>query len=107
MKAFICMLGILLLVILLAGKLVLLLIQKGDEDEVPVPTPKPHIPVVQLLTNVWIMEADLEGLMIFRDGQAAGCQMARTQREKKKPGIPIWKIIQQTLPKKILLMERI
>ena len=70
MKAFICMLGILLLVILLAGKLVLLLIQKGDEDEVPVPTPKPHIPVVQLLTNVWIMEADAEGLMIFRDGQS-------------------------------------
>ncbi len=70
MKAFTCMLGILLLVILLAGKLVLLLIQKGDEDEVPVPTPKPHIPVVQLLTNVWIMEADAEGLMIFRDGQS-------------------------------------
>ncbi len=70
MKAFICILGILLLVILLIGKLVLLLIHKGEDEEVPVPTPEPHIPVIQLMTNVWIMEADEEGLMIFRDGQS-------------------------------------
>ena len=70
MKAFICLLGILLLVILLFGKLLLHLIHRGDEEEVPVPTPKPHIPVIQLLTNVWIMEADEEGLMIYRDGQS-------------------------------------
>ncbi|HBA47241.1 MAG TPA: hypothetical protein DCZ91_05480 [Lachnospiraceae bacterium] len=70
MKAFICLLGILLLVILLIGKLVLLLIHRGEDEEIPVPTPEPHIPVIQLMTNVWIMEADEEGLMIFRDGQS-------------------------------------
>lgn len=70
MKAFISLLGILLLVILLFGKLLLLLVHRGDEEEVPAPTPEPHIPVIQLLTNVWIMEADEEGLMIFRDGQS-------------------------------------
>ena len=69
MKAFICLLGILLLLILLFGKLVLFLVHKGDDEEVPVPTPEPHIPVIHLLTNVWIMEADEEGLLIFRDGR--------------------------------------
>lgn len=71
MKALICVLGIVLLAILLFGKLILLLIHRGDdEDETPVPTPEPHIPVIELLTNVWIMEADEEGLLIFRDGQS-------------------------------------
>ena len=38
-KAFICLLGILLLVILLCGKLILLMIHREDEEEFPVPTP--------------------------------------------------------------------
>lgn len=68
LKGFICLLGILLLVILLFGRLILLLIHKGDEEG-PEPTPEPHVPVVELLTNVWIMEADEEGMMLFRDGE--------------------------------------
>ena len=76
-KAFICLLGILLLVILLFGKLILLLIHREDGDEeIPLPTPTPHIPVIELLTNVWIMEADEEGLLIFRDGQSERCPWA-------------------------------
>lgn len=70
MKAFICVLGILLLVILLFGKLLLLLVHRGEEEEQPVPTPEPHIPVVELLTNVWVMEADAEGLLVFQDGES-------------------------------------
>ena len=69
-KAFICLLGILLLVILLCGKLILLMIHREDEEEFPVPTPEPHVPVIEQLINVWIMEADEEGLLIFRDGQS-------------------------------------
>ncbi len=64
LKAFICLLGILLLIILLLGKLLLMLFYTDDED-----IPIPHIPVVQIFTNVWVMEMDEEGLTIFRDGQ--------------------------------------
>ncbi len=66
LKAFICLLGILLLVILLLGRFLLLLIHRDEEEEEPAPTP--HIPVIEMFANVWIMEADEEGIMIFRDG---------------------------------------
>lgn len=66
LKAFICLLGILLLVILLLGRFLLLLIHRDEEEEEPEPTP--HIPVIEMFANVWIMEADEEGIMIFRDG---------------------------------------
>ena len=60
-----------LLVILLFGRLLLHLVHRPEEDEeVPVPTPEPHIPVVELFANVWIAEADQEGLLIFREGQS-------------------------------------
>ncbi len=91
MKAFICLLGILLLMILLFGKLLLLLIHKGDDEEIPVPTPEPHIPVIQLMANVWIMESDEEGLLIFRDGQSEfypwGGQTAAGQPEIGTSGV--------------------
>ncbi len=67
MKAFVCVLGFLLLVVLLIGRLVMLLIHREDE-EAPEPTPTPHVPVVERFANVWIMEADGEGIRIFRDG---------------------------------------
>lgn len=63
MKAFICILGLLLLVILLLGKLILGFLSSNEEPEDEV-----HIPVVEVHTNVWIMEADEDGLMIYRDG---------------------------------------
>lgn len=68
MKAFVCLLGILLLVILLLARLALFLIHKGDDEEMAEPTPEPHIPVKNLFSNVWIMEIDEEGMLIFRDG---------------------------------------
>lgn len=68
LKAFVCLLGFLLLVILAAAKLVLVLVHRGDGGEEEIPTPTPHIPVVQTFSNVWIMEANEAGLLIFRDG---------------------------------------
>lgn len=64
LKAFVCLLGILLLVVLLLGKLILMMIHRDEED-----IPMPHIPVIQIFRNVWVMEADASGLTIFRDGQ--------------------------------------
>ncbi len=65
-KAFICLLGLGLIVVLLLAKLVLIWLRgpKGDEPTAPYI----HIPVIELLTNVWIMEEGEEGLKIFRDG---------------------------------------
>lgn len=72
LKAFICLLGFLLLVILILGKLISLLVHRTQEEPEPgdqIPSPSPHIPVVQVLTNVWIMELGDGELVIFHDGE--------------------------------------
>lgn len=63
LKAMICGLGLLLLIILLLGRFFNILFSRDGEREEEV-----HIPVIELLTNVWIMEADEEGILIYRDG---------------------------------------
>lgn len=71
MKAFVCLLGLLLIVILLAAKVILLMVHRGNEgDGIPSPIPTPYIPVIQIFSNVWIMEVDEGGLLIFRDGES-------------------------------------
>lgn len=72
LKAFICLLGLVLIVVLLLGKLLLVWIHRDPEEETPsspVQTAEPHIPVVQVLTNVWILEEGEEGILVFHDGQ--------------------------------------
>ena len=66
LKAFICVLGVLLLIILVVGKLIVTLIHKEEEEP---ELPKPHIPVIQKLSNIWILEEDDSGILIFRDGE--------------------------------------
>ncbi len=72
LKAFICLLGLLLLVFLFLGKFVAFLVHRGDGGEqppVPEQTAEPHEPVVRQLVNVWILEADQEGILLFREGE--------------------------------------
>jgi len=69
LKAFICLLGCLLLLILLLGKFVSLLVHRtGEKPEDEPISPSPHIPVVEVLTNVWILDVGDGELVIFRDG---------------------------------------
>lgn len=63
LKTLITVLGLLLLFILLVGKLANSPSDKEKENEGQV-----HIPVVEQFNNIWIMEADAEGIVIFRDG---------------------------------------
>lgn len=65
LKAFICLLGFLLLLILLLGKLFFLLVHRDEEPE----SKTPHTPVVEVLTNVWILDVGEKELVIFRDGE--------------------------------------
>ena len=65
LKVFICFLGMLLLLILLLGKLLLLLLHMRDDEDFPLPP----IPILRILTNVWVMEMDGEGLTVFQDGE--------------------------------------
>lgn len=60
-KAFICLLGFIFIIILLLAKLIFSFVHKEPEIE-------PPIPVEELLSNVWIMEADKNGIMVFCDG---------------------------------------
>ncbi len=59
LKAWICILGILLLVILFVTGFLFSLI--GREPE--------HVPVVRELVNVWIMEVEETGIRVFEEGQ--------------------------------------
>lgn len=78
LKAFICLLGIFLLFLLVVAGL---LWARGDgEEEEPQPLEseetEEHIPVVEQLHNVWIMEADGKGLLCYVDGEERLLQIA-------------------------------
>lgn len=60
LKLLISGLGLLLLIILLLGQALAGLFRQ-NEDEI-------HIPLMETLTNVWIVEADESGILIFREG---------------------------------------
>lgn len=62
-KALICCMGLLLLIILFLGQLIISLLNREETPE------EIHIPVIEYITNVWIMESDEEGILIFCDGQ--------------------------------------
>ncbi len=85
LKAFICFLGFLLLVLLLLGRVILALLHRGNGEEESLPQePPPHVPVVQLYTNVWIMEVGEDGLMIFRDGAAESYPWGMSAQEGRE-----------------------
>lgn len=69
LKAFICLLGFLLIVILLVGKLTGILLHREETPEEESPSDEVHIPVVETIHNIWIMEEDEEGILVFHDGE--------------------------------------
>lgn len=79
MKALVCVLGLLLIVLILFGKLVLTILHREDENP-PGPTPTPHVPVVEELSNVWITEVDDTALSIYAEGQYVKYPLAEVGR---------------------------
>lgn len=67
LKAFIILLGILLILILLLGKLVLMLVHLWENRQRKL---VPYIPTIEQLSNVWIMELQEDGLLVFQDGES-------------------------------------
>lgn len=67
LKRFICILGLLLLLLLFGGRILVAFLNRDSRDH---PPKEEHIPVIQLLANVWIMEVKDDSLLIFRDGQS-------------------------------------
>lgn len=84
MKAFLCVLGFLLIVVLLLGKLFLALVHREDEEEVP----PVHVPVVSVYENVWIMEAEEDGILIFREGERERYPWGTVAADRDGDGIP-------------------
>ena len=68
MKSFICLLGFLLIMVLLIGRLMTSQKTTGTRNDTS-PEEVQHIPVIQTFENVWIMEQEENGILIFRDGQ--------------------------------------
>ncbi len=62
LKTLISGLGLLLLLILLVGQLFIEYFHQMKEQEI-------HIPVIEVITNVWVMEADENGIQVYRDGK--------------------------------------
>ncbi len=67
LKAFIILLGILLILILLIGKLVLTLVHLWENRQRKL---VPYIPTIEQISNVWIMELQGDGLLVFQDGES-------------------------------------
>lgn len=67
LKAFIILLGILLILILLLGKLVVTLVHLWENRQRKLVR---YIPTVEQISNVWIMELEDNGLLVFRDGES-------------------------------------
>lgn len=65
LKAWVCGLGIALLLFLFGGRTLALLQGGGEEKE---KEPDGKAPVMEKLANVWIVEAGQESLLIYRDG---------------------------------------
>lgn len=63
-KAYVCVLGFILILVLLTGCLIKALLSQKKEVK-----PEEHIPVIEVMRNVWVIEADEAGLRIFSDGQ--------------------------------------
>lgn len=61
LKALACILGLVLIVILLIGKLIFSLLDREEPDV--------HIPVITNLRNVWIMDVGDQELLVFQDGE--------------------------------------
>ena len=61
LKALACILGLVLIILLLIGRLIVFLIDR--------PEPEVHIPIITNLHNVWIMEVLDNGLLVFQDGE--------------------------------------
>lgn len=67
LKAFIILLGILLILILLFGKLVVTLVHMWENRHRKL---VPYVPQIQQLSNIWIMELQQDGLLVFQDGES-------------------------------------
>ncbi len=61
LKTLICVLGLILIMIVLIGHL-MIFIHKEPQQE-------PHIPVMEELENIWIIEADSDNLLVFQNGE--------------------------------------
>lgn len=83
LKAFVCLLGFLLMVILLAGKLVGVLLHREEPPEEESPSEEVHIPVVETIHNIWIMEEDEEGILVFWDGERVRFGWGNTGEEEQ------------------------
>lgn len=64
-KLWICILGLMLILILLLGKL---FVNQTEQDAGIFSTTPPE-PVIQRLSNVWIVEEGVEGLKVFYEGE--------------------------------------
>ncbi len=86
LKAFICLLGFLFLLLLLLGKLFTAIFNRqGPEEGKPIR--EITIPWVETLHNVWIMEEDEEGILIFHDGERERYSWAViTKKQMNRPG---------------------
>lgn len=90
LKAYVCLLGLILIAALGTGKLLSLWVHREPPEEPPSgpeATDIPHIPVIEVLKNVWILDDGEEGLWVFRDGARESYPYGEAW-ENKSPDAP-------------------
>jgi stage II sporulation protein D len=66
LKAFICVLGLLLLIVLVTAGILSSVKNKKAEEA---PQEEVHIPVIQIFNNLWVMSADENEITVYDDGE--------------------------------------
>lgn len=87
LKAWICLLGILFLLFITAGKLYVLL-RTGEE----MPKSVPAEAVMKKLSNVWIIEVGEDNLLLYRDGQEESYDYGAVEVAVSGKGEILWEL---------------
>lgn len=87
LKAWICVLGIFLLLFLFAGQLFTRMQQDKEE-----PKTLPHIPVIRKLSNVWLIEVGEDNLLLYRDGQEESYDYGTIEVAVDENGEVLWDV---------------
>lgn len=87
LKAWICLLGVFLLLFLLAGQIY---IHMQPQKQGPKPTP--HIPVLTKLSNVWLIEVGEDNLLVYRNGQEESYDYGTVEAAVDENGEVLWDV---------------
>ncbi len=87
LKAWICVLGVILLMFLLVGQMYVRMLPKEKPER-----PLIHTPVIRKLTNVWLIEVGEDNLLLYRDGKEESYDYGTVEVAVDEAGEVLWDV---------------